>query len=90
MELVYSKKFKNEAKKLVENKVNLKIKVNKVLRDFMEKGREASCYRKPLKGQWFGHEELQVGGDIRIIFRMNEDETRVVLERIGSHSQLGL
>ncbi|MBI5413987.1 type II toxin-antitoxin system YafQ family toxin [Candidatus Peregrinibacteria bacterium] len=44
--------------------------------------------RKKLKGDWYGYEELQVGGDIRIIFR--EKENIAVLEAIGTHSQLEL
>lgn len=75
---------------MVEGNEKLKQKINQVLIDFSKNNRKSSYYRKPLKGNWYGHEELQVGGNIRIILRINSENTRAVLEQIGTHSQLNL
>ena len=90
MELIFSKKFKKQAKKLVQNKLNLKERINKVLIDFSKNKRNSMYYRKKLQGKYVGNEELQVGGDIRIIVRINAEDTKTVLRFIGTHSQLDL
>lgn len=90
MEIVFSRKFQKQAKKLVENKGSLKKRINSAIQDFSKNARHALCYRKRLKGAWYGYEELEVGGDVRIIFRMKSNGDMAVLEQIGTHSQLGL
>ena len=39
-----------------------------------------------LKGEWQGYREFHLGGDILLIYLMNDES--VVLVRIGTHSQL--
>ena len=90
MELIFSKKFQKNAKKLAESRKNLKEKINKSLIDFSKLGRKAMCYRKKLKGRYIGYEELEIGGDVRIIVRINKNKNKVILEDIGIHSSLGL
>jgi len=90
MELIFSKKFKKQAQKLVQNKPNLKARINDCLRDFARAGKQSQYYRRPLRHNWAGFDELQVGGDIRIIVRIRVVEGRAVLLQIGTHSQLGL
>jgi len=89
-QIIFSKTFKKEAQKLVQNKSNLKNKINECICDFSKNGRNAYCYRKKLKGNLRPLEELKISGDIRIFFEMNESQKKVVLERIGTHSQLGI
>ena len=88
--IVFGKKFQKQAKKLVENKPKLKQKINKCLIEFAQEGRKASCYRKKLKGNLRPFEELKISGDIRIFIEIDEDRKTVVLELIGTHSQLGI
>jgi mRNA-degrading endonuclease YafQ of YafQ-DinJ toxin-antitoxin module len=90
MELVLTKKFIKQAKKLAQNKPNLKPKIQQCLRDFQQNDRASIYYRKPLKGDKAPLEELQVGGDIRILVDIGSDNTIAVCEQIGTHSQLGL
>ena len=90
MEIKLSNKFLKQVRKLVENKPNLKVKINQAIIDFAEHKRQATCFRKKLKGQWHGYEELEIGGDMRMIIRVNKEQTRAIFERIGTHSQLGL
>lgn len=95
MELIISKKFKKQAQKLVENKSSLRSKINECLIDFSKNAKKSKYYRKQLnrkqlKGNLYGYDELQIGGDIRIIIRINKDQSSAVLVMIGSHSQFGL
>ena len=90
MELIITKTFQKQAQKLVENKTNLKMRINECLRDFKENGKQSRFYRKPLRHNWLGFHELQVGGDIRIIVKIHVTNNRAVLMYIGTHSQLGL
>ncbi|MBI5413981.1 type II toxin-antitoxin system mRNA interferase toxin, RelE/StbE family [Candidatus Peregrinibacteria bacterium] len=88
MEIIFSRNFKKQAKKISENSSSRKEKINTVIKDFSMQGRGSEFYRKKLKGNWYGYEELQLGGDIRIIFR--EKGNVAVFEAIGTHSQLEL
>lgn len=90
MELIISRRFKKNAQKIIQNKQNLKKRINDCLVDFSAKGRSSDFYRKSLKGKWYGYEELQVGGDIRIIIRIHPNKKKAVIEDIGTHSQLNL
>ena len=85
-----NKRFKKKYNKLVENRPKLKNKVDNCIFDFSKHIRQSKYYRKPLKGNFLGYEELQVGGDIRIIVKINKERTIAVLEDIGTHSQLDL
>ena len=90
MELIFSKQFQKNAKKLVESNKKTQEKVNNCLIDFSLHGRTSKYYRKKLKGRWFGYEELEIGGDIRIVIRIDKKVKRAVLENIGTHSTLDL
>lgn len=90
MELIFSKRFKKQAQKLVENNQKLKQKINDCIADFSKYARDSKYYRKPLKGNWYGYEELQIGGDLRIVIRIDANNQRAVLEMIGTHAQLNL
>jgi len=39
-----------------------------------------------LKGEWQGYREFHLGGDLLLIYLLNEES--LILVRIGSHSQL--
>ena len=88
MEIIFSKKFTKQAKKIGENKKNLRSKINDVIIDFSEKFRASQYYRKKLSGNLQGYEELQVTGDIRIIIRVRIINNMIVFEEIGTHSEL--
>lgn len=59
MEIIFSKRFQKQAKKLVENKENLKSKINECIIDFSQHIRSSKFYRHPLKGAWQGFEEFK-------------------------------
>jgi len=42
----------------------------------------------PLNGEWKTFRELHIGGDMLLIYRIDEEISQIVLVRIGSHSQL--
>ena len=41
---------------------------------------------KKLHGKWFGYYEVTLGWDLRLIYKMNEQNLELV--RIGTHNQL--
>lgn len=88
MEIIFSRKFKKQAKKIVENKKNLQEKINNCIIDFSEQVRASKYWRKKLTGSMFGYEELQIGGDIRIIIRVRISHNMTVFEQIGTHAEL--
>lgn len=87
---IYAKKFKKQAKSLVQNRQNLKLKVETAVIDFLKEGRESHFYRKKLKGSLAPMEELQVTGDVRIFVTIDDHNRVAVLEAIGTHAQLGI
>lgn len=40
----------------------------------------------PLKGNWQGHRECHVGGDLLLVYRIEED--RISFDRLGTHSEV--
>lgn len=42
----------------------------------------------PLNGEWKTFREFHIGGDMLLIYRIDEEISQIVLVRIGSHSQL--
>jgi len=89
MEIIFSKAFKKQAKTLVQNRKNLKEKINECIIDFSKKGRKSMFYRKKLKGSLSCFEELQIGGDLRILISIRIEHDQVVFEKIGTHSDFG-
>ena len=41
-----------------------------------------------LIGDWADFREFHLGGDLLIIYKVNEEELEIVLTRIGTHSKL--
>ena len=42
----------------------------------------------PLGGNWKGSRECHINPDILLIYRIDEDQNKLFLERFGSHSEL--
>ncbi len=90
MEIIFSRRFKKQAKKIIENRKNFKNKINECIIDFSTKIRKSKYYRKKMSGNWNGYEELQIGGDIRIIIKIYIKNNSTIFEQIGTHSSLDL
>lgn len=88
MEIILSKTFQKQARKLVENKKNLKAKINDCIIDYSKFFKKSKYYRKPLKWNWIGFDELEIWWDIRIIIKIRITEDQTVFEQIWTHSQL--
>ena len=88
MEIIFSKKFQKQAKKIIENKKNLKEKINFCIIDFQKNVRKSSFYRKKLTWNWIWFEELQIWWDIRIIIKIRIEKDKTVFEQIWTHSEL--
>lgn len=42
----------------------------------------------PLNGEWKSFREFHIGGDTLLIYYIDEENSQIVLMRIGSHAQL--
>lgn len=88
MELSFTKSFQKQVQNLTQNNHKLSNKILNCIFDFGQKGKKSKYYRKSLKGKHYGYDELQIGGDLRLIVRINEKQNHAVLIQIGTHSQL--
>ncbi|MCD5382502.1 hypothetical protein LR002_00010, partial [Candidatus Gracilibacteria bacterium] len=67
---------------------NLKSKINLCIIDFQKNVRKSVFYRKKLTGNLIGFEELQIGGDIRILIKIRIEKGKTVFEQNGIYSEL--
>lgn len=88
MDIIPTKKFQKRSQKLIENKKKLKFKVDEVLFNFKEFGRQSRFWRKKLKGDLIPLEELTLSGDLRIFVIISPDQRFAVLDNIGTHAEL--
>lgn len=88
MEIIISRLFKKQSQKLVENKPNLKRKINDCIIDYSKNFKKSKFYRKPLKWNWIGFDELEIWGNVRIIIKIRISEDATIFEQIWTHSQL--
>lgn len=42
----------------------------------------------PLNGEWKNFREFHLGGDMLLIYRIDDEKNEVILVRIGTHAQL--
>lgn len=89
MEVILSKRFIKQAKKVADGKPRRKEYINACIKSIAKDGRKSSHFRKEMKGEFLGYSEFQVGGDLRVLARFSSDKTRVVFEQIGTHSFFG-
>ncbi len=54
---------------------------------FLDDINAASLRTHPLKGEWLGYYSISAGGDLRLHFKLI-DENTVLFVAVGSHSQL--
>jgi len=57
------------------------------LKLFFNNPYHAKLKNHPLKGKWYGYRSINISGDIRAVYKLNDDE-EVIFITIGSHSQL--
>ena len=57
------------------------------LKLFFDNPYHAKLKNHPLKGKWCGYRSINISGDIRAVYKINDDE-EVIFITIGSHSQL--
>ncbi len=63
-------------------------KIEEKVRIFVKNPLEKSLYNHPLKGDFEGSRSISVAGDLRIIFKEENNYLVVILIQVGSHSQL--
>ena len=84
MNVDFSKTFNKQFEKLpLKKQVLAKAAVGVYLQDL----NAASLRNHPLKGEWLGYHSISAGGDLRLHFKMINENT-VLFVAVGSHSQL--
>ena len=86
----YSTSFKKDIKKY-RNQSNKMTKIRDIISILMQKGTNGIPKEKkphPLTGNYKGFLECHIEPDLLIIWRQNDTEKTIVLERLGSHSEL--
>ena len=84
MRIIFHKNFEKRYKKL-PNKIKLKIKERNFL--FIADPYNPLLNNHSLQGKYLGYRSLNVNGDIRIIYKLLDDNTALFSE-IGTHSEL--
>lgn len=91
MKFIFTDIFRDELKKHVQNKPNMKIRVNECISDFQAKLFDSRYYRKSLKGyETEDVHELQVGGDPRIFIQLFRKDDECYFLNFWTHSSLEL
>lgn len=86
MNIFYTAQFKKDYKKIKKQAKDLS--KLKVIIDKLVNGIELDPkhHDHPLSGEWKAHRDCHIGPDWLLIYRLTPDE--LILERIGSHSDL--
>lgn len=88
LQLIRHKLFKKDIVKvtLTDQQFSKMIRYLSELAEEKELPIEANDH--PLSGEWKTFREFHLGGDMLLIYRIDEENSHIVLVRIGSHSQL--
>lgn len=84
MILDFNKSFKKQFIRLSSPQ---KLRARQSLEIFQQYPYDTSLRNHPLKGEWQGYRSISAGGDLRLHFKV-VDENKIVFVAIGSHSQL--
>lgn len=84
----YSKKFKKDLKRF-EHQKSVMLALREVIESLLNQQllKEKICDHS-LTGNWIGHRECHIKPDVLLIYKVDENEEFLFLERLGSHSDL--
>lgn len=81
-------KFKKDLKKF-KHQIKIIQDLNDVIKLLIESTPlQKKYFDHPLGGNWKGSRECHVNPDIILIYRVDENDSKLFLERFGSHSEL--
>ena len=84
MNIDFSKGFNKQFEKLPQKRQE---KAREAIKLYLQDTTTPSLRLHALKGEWTSHYSLSAGGDLRIHFRM-VDQNSILFVAVGSHSQL--
>lgn len=88
LELTPTTKFKKDLKKFKHQTKTIH-ELNEVLKLLVQNKQLHQKYvDHPLGGNWKGSRECHVNPDILLIYRIDDQQKKLFLERFGSHSEL--
>ena len=90
--VVRTRPFERSIRKLEKSGVitaPLRIEINKVVKSLaLGEILDQTYLDHALKGEWQGHRECHIRGDLLLVYQIIEDRLVLVLADIGSHSYL--
>ena len=88
LQIKNTKQFKKDFKKYINKKDLIKEFDNLI--KCLAKGESLAEHHRdhPLVGNWVNYRECHVKNDILLIYRIDEKDKKLFLERLGSHSEL--
>lgn len=84
MNVDFTKAFNKQFAKLPEKRQK---KVRAAVALFLQDSTNASLRNHTLKGEWLGYRSISAGGDLRLHFKIVNQDT-VLFVATGTHSQL--
>ena len=88
LDIVYSKQFKKDYKK-IQNNAKLKQALIDVLNQLCQESSLPAKYKEhSLIGEYIGYTECHIKPDLLLIYRIKDDELILYVLRVGSHSEL--
>jgi mRNA interferase YafQ len=83
-----SKQFKRDKKKLLKQKKNLS-NLKPIIEDLLKNKPLREIYLDhPLSGDWRHYRDCHVENDLVLIYKIDKKNKKLILQRIGSHSEL--
>lgn len=88
LDIVYSKQFKKDYKK-IQNNAKFKQALVDVLNQLCQERKLPAKYKEhSLIGEYTGFMECHIKPDLLLIYRIKDDELILYVLRVGSHSEL--
>jgi mRNA interferase YafQ len=84
MNIDFTKSFNKQFEKLPQK---LQERAKAAVTLFLEDMETSSLRNHPLKGEWLGYRSISAGGDLRLHFKLI-NQNSVLFVAVGSHSQL--
>lgn len=84
MKLRFHKRFVRDYK-LFDQKI--KASFQERLKLFYDNPYHPKLNNHPLKGKWYGYRSINISGDIRAVYKLNDDK-EVIFVALGSHNRL--
>lgn len=85
MQVDFHKVFRNGLEKLTPNQLK---RVDRILELFEKNPCDPQLGNHALKGKLLGYRSIAAGGDLRLLFKEENNYQKVIFVRVGTHNQV--